>query len=350
MMVRNRSLLFAGIILVTGGFFFSGWVAWSIFKPAPQNTPFTYVMVEEGNAGAFPDLGIGGEEGKENSDLVLRKYELRIEKIDKPIVVFHTASRGGEPPVLLDWKNNLAEPVLTLTSTISETNILAEAIVKHASTDATFLGWWDTSRRIQLLAGVNVLFNENLVLPVLVPSMWMSRRLSVQDQEREFWKAPPVGRSAKQFDVFVDALLSDEVAGTAKLRQLTGEGEAYIVLHISDIYKIGAIAPERFSVGYKDFTKTGGVHGLAKRIKGWIKKQGHKAYAILPIGDRVQRVFFLTDETSMETLIARMLPFDTSNPFKLAGLKVIYQHGGYWVYQMPLAAVAAEGEVRQPDL
>ena len=127
----------------------------------------------------------------------------------------------------------------------------------------------------------------------------------------------------------------DEVVGVAKLRQLTEDREAYIVVHITDAYKIGAISPDRFSVGFKDFGKSGNLHGTVKRIKGWIKEQGHKAYTVHELEGGMSRVFFLSDKLSTETLLARMLPFDTSNPFKLSGLRPVYQHGGYWVFKLP---------------
>ena len=75
------------------------------------------------------------------------------------------------------------------------------------------------------------------------------------------------GRFGWRLAEFVDILLSDEVIGTARLRQLAGDRDAYLILHVSDIYKIGAMAPERLSVGYQDFGKVGDLHAMASGSK-----------------------------------------------------------------------------------
>jgi hydroxylamine oxidation protein HaoB len=330
----KRALPLFGIVLIAGGLFVLGSLAASYWEPSPP--PFTYELLAEGKAEKFPELGL-----TEQADLAVKKYELRVSGVDKPIAGFHVASKDGTPPVLLEWKNYLNEPVLTLTGTMKETKGLAKAIGKYAPGNARILGWWDTSRRLKLLSGSNVVFDENLARPVFVPSMWTGRSDVIVERDRKFWSAPSGNQSVKQFDKLVDALLSDEVVGMAKLRQLVGEGEVYVVLHQSDVFKIGALAPKRISVGYKDFPVSGKMHGQIKRIKEWIKQEGHKAHAVMSISDQLRRVFFLTDVTSTETLIARMLPFDTSNPFRIEGLSVVYQIGGYWVYKLQATKVSA---------
>ncbi len=330
----KRALPLFGIVLMAGGLLILGAVFSSFWTPSPP--PFTYELVAEGKAKSFPTLGL-----KERSDLAVKKYEVRVPGIDKPIASFHAVEKGdGVSPVLLEWQNHLAEPVLTLTSTMKETKAVAEAIKKHAPTDAKILGWWDTSQRLSLLSDSTFIFGENLNRPVFIPAMWVNRRRFIEDHERKFWKTSSKSDTAQRFEGFIDALLSDETVGVAKLRQLVGEGQAYIVLHLSDIYKIGALAPEQISVGYKDFSVSGKMHGQIKRIKGWIKEEGHKAHAVMSISDQMRRVFFLADETSRETLIARMLPFNTSNPFRLEGVSVVYQHGGYWVYKLEAKKLA----------
>ena len=43
------------------------------------------------------------------------------------------------------------------------------------------------------------------------------------------------------------------------LRELTGGREAYVVVHISDLYKLGMMRPDRIGVAYKDFPVKGVV-------------------------------------------------------------------------------------------
>ncbi len=324
----RRALPIVGVTLIAGGLFLLGVLFWPDASPSPP--PYNYVKVAEGKTAKFPGLGL-----KEHPDLEIAKYEVRVPEINKPIADLHVASMEGAAPVLLDWRNHTSEPVVTTDSMASESDTLAKAIAKHASSDAVILGWWDTSRRVQLLTGKKVLFDENLARPVLVPSMWTGHRRSIEAQERSFWKVATVSRTQTDFDAFVDALLSDEVIGTAKLRQLGGAREVVLVLHMSDAFRIGAANPERLTVGFKDFGNAGQLHGIVRQIKKWAKDNGHKAYTVRPMGKNGRRVFFLSDTKSTETLIARLLPFTTSNPFAMDTLKLVYQHGGYWVYKLP---------------
>ncbi len=326
----SRALPFVGVALIAGGLLLLGALGWSIWSPSPA--PYGYRMVAEGKAETFPELGL---EGRPN--LAIRKYEVRVPEVDKPIADLHVARPDDADPVLLTWRNLTAEPLVTISSKASETRTLAKAIAKHAPSDALILGWWDTSRRLQLLARSEVLFDENLSRPVLVPSMWNGRRASIEALERDFWRVPAAAETADKFEAFLDALLSDEVVGAAKLRQLAGRRQAYVVLHVSDAFKLGAIEPARLAVGYKDFGNAGQLHGQVRRIKDWVKGQGHEAYAVLPLGDQVRRVFFLSDAVSTETLMARLLPFSSSNPFAVREFALVYQHGGYWVYRLRTA-------------
>ena len=331
----KRTLPIIGVILMAGGFLLLGTLLWSNWNP--PNAPYSYVMVSEGKTAKFPELGL-----KDHPDLNIQKYEIRVPEIDKPIVDFHVALKDGAKPVLLDWHNHTTDPVVTTDSKASESETLAKAIAKYASPDALILGWWDTSRRVRLLSGKKVLFDEYLAKPVLVPEMWNSRKHSIEALERSFWKVSDAGKTAASFDAFIDAMLSDEVIGTAMLRQLGGGREVIVVVHLSDAFKIGALEPDRLSIGYKDFGSSTQLHGIVRHIKKWVKENGHKAYTVLPIGDKGRRVYFLSDTRSTETLIARMLPFTTSNPVAMDGLRIVYQHGGYWVYKLPASNVKAQ--------
>ncbi len=331
----KRALPLFGLSLMAGGLVIVAVLAWHSWQPQPP--PYSYQLVGSGKAAEFPELGLA-----DLKDLAVRKFEVRIDGVDEPLAELHVAEDEPGRPVLLQWNNRLNEPVITLTSPMAETVALTEAIKKHAPKDATILAWWDLSLRLKLLTGGRMFFTDNLAKPLLVPSIWAGRELAIADLERAFWKTPAADAPSPQLDKFVDALLSDEVVGTAKLRQLVGERETYLVLHISDVYKIGAMAPDRFAVGFQDFAKTGQLHAMAKRIKTWVEEEGHKAYTVTATNDQVRRVFFLADDVSKETLLARMLPFDTSNPFKITGPRVVFQHGGYWVYKLPEARTATK--------
>jgi hydroxylamine oxidation protein HaoB len=328
----KRTLPIIGALLVAGGLFFLGAVGWAFLHPAPP--PYSYKLVAEGGPKEFAELGLG-----DSPDLAIRKYEVRTEALKEPFAVLHLGQRPSGGPVLLEWRNNTLEPVITLAPSLAETRTLAEKISQHLPAGAPVLAWWDTSRQLRFLAGTEVLFGENLVRPVLIPAAWRGREDAIETTEREFWQAPSSPQTQAEFDRYVEALLLDETAGVARLKELAGGRETHIVVHLLDAYKLGALRPDRFGIGYKDFPGGGQLHGLAKQVKVWLNERKYESYAVAPAsGNEPARVFFLTDNAHANTLLARMLPFNTSNPFAMEGLQIVYQTGGYWVYRLSAGA------------
>ncbi len=324
----KRTLPIIGSLLVAGGLFLLGLVGWAFLYPAAP--PYSYELVAEGGPEQFADLGL-----EASPDLAIRRYEVRTEGFEEPVAVLHLGQRPSGDPVLLEWQNNTAEPVLTLGPSFAETKTLADKISEHVPNGSLVLGWWDTSRRLRLLAGTEVLFDENLARPILIPLAWRGKGDAVEAIEREFWRVPSSPQSQEGFDRYVEALLLDEVAGVAKLNELAGDREAYVVVHLLDAYKLGALRPDRFGIGYKHFPGSGQLHGLVKHVKEWLAEHDYESYAIAPLTrSEATRVFFLTDAALADTLMARMLPFNTSTPFEIEGLRLVYQHGGYWVYRL----------------
>ncbi len=225
--------------------------------------------------------------------------------------------------------------MLSLSGPVEQTVALARAVAEYVPAQSVVLAWWDTSRRLGLLAGCKVLFDENLAQPLLIPTAWQDRRDSIEAFEREFWDVPGSAASQARFARFVEALVSDEATGVGILRELVGGREAYVVVHMTDAYKLGAMRPDRFGIGYKDFPASGQVHGLVKHVKHWVEQNGYESYAVSPRGAQSVRVYFLTDAASSNTLLARMLPFSTSNPMTLEEPGLVYQRGDYWVYKLP---------------
>jgi len=324
----KRALPVLGASLVAGGALLLAWFAWVSLTPATP--PYAYKLVAEGGVDRFPELGL-----KEQPGLSLLKYEVRTQSVDSPLAVVHVGRRGSEPPVLLDWQNQAAEPILRLGAGMSEVAALAEAVAKHAPASSVVLAWWDTSRQLKLLAGANVLFEENLTLPLIVPEQWRAARMAIEALERGFWSVAPVPQAENRFDAYAEALLADSASGLVKLRELAGAREAYVVVHLSDAFRLGALRPERLGIGFKDFPGTGQSHGLINSVKSWLRSHGYESYAVESRGETAVRVYFFTDPASAQTLIARLLPFSTSNPLDLDTPRIVYQHGGYWVYKLP---------------
>jgi hydroxylamine oxidation protein HaoB len=324
----NRLLPSLGLLLVAGGLLLLGWIAYSALHPGPA--PYRYQLVEEGGADKFAKLGNGAW-----PDLKIGKYEIRVEGVDQAVAVTHIARRGGAAPVMLDWENRSDDPVAFVDTRLPELAALAQAIGKHVPKDAVVLAWWDTSRQLRLLSGSETAFAAHLGEPFIAPAPWHGLSGSIRQYEREFWGAPASADEQGKFQRFADALSGDVATGSAILRELAGGREAYVAVHVSDLYKLGLMHPERLGVAYKDFPVKGDMHGPIGFVKQWMRDKKYTAYALHELDDNRVRVHFLADAKSGDTLLAQMLPLTTSRPTELQAVQLVYQHGGYWVYKIP---------------
>ncbi len=328
-MAMNKVFPSTALLLLAGGLSLIGWLAWNQYSPSPA--PYAYTLVEEGSIVDFPDLGLSQQE---YPDLHIRRYELRADGEEQPLVVLHAATRNQSTPVLLDWNADFSEPLIHIATDIGETDALAKAVRKHAPQDSLLIAWWDVSRRLELLTGNEVLFDQNLVQPLMLPAAWRKYQSAIGKLEHSFWDIAETPEGNIWFDRFVDAMLADNSIGTAKLKEMAGEREAYLVVDMRDAYKLGNLYPSRFGIGFKDFARGGDVHGSASTIKNWLYEQGYDSYAIQPISETVLRAYFFTDKKSQNTTLANLLPFTTSNPVGQKELDLVYQHKNYWIYKL----------------
>lgn len=319
-----------GLLLVAGGLSALGWTAYSAVRPGPA--PYHYQRIEQSGADLPDKLGLDVRAG-----IDIGKYEVRVEGMDSPIAVTHVARKGDAAPVMLDWENRGSEPVAFADVDLTELIALTRAIDKHASQDAVVLGWWDTSRQIGLLSGRKTLFTSHLAEPFIAPKPWRDRSGAIRKYEREFWGAPAGADEELRFRRFVEALADDVAAGPTILRELAGRREAYVVVHVSDLYKLGLMRPDRLGIAYRDFPISGDLHGPIGFVKHWMLDHDYIGYALDQVSQRHMRAYFLSDAKSANTLLAQMLPLTTSRPFDLQALELVYQHGGYWVYRIPPA-------------
>ncbi|WP_147094550.1 hydroxylamine oxidation protein HaoB [Nitrosococcus oceani] len=330
----SKALPLIGIMLIAGGLLLLGWLGWALLSPAGgKEAPYQYKKVAEGGVEEFPELGLDAYGG-----ITVRKYKLLAEEIQKePLVELYTGSKDNQAPVLLEWKNNLIEPLLAISSSIEDLTKLARGITEHVPSEAMVLSWWDTSRRLELLTGVNTLFNGNLAEPLLIPTPWVDQRKAIENLERDFWQVTNSGEAETRQKRVAEALLADEAKGVSILRELSDGREAYVVVHWSDAYKLGAMEPKRFGLGYKDFPGGRRVHALIPHVKDWIAENGYESYLVHRSDEDTIRTYFLTGDTDKNALIVKLLPFSTSNPMELEVLKLVAQYGSYWVYSLPPA-------------
>lgn len=317
-----------GVLLVTGGLFLIGWCAYLWFKPAPA--PYSYHLVDEGSVTKFEKLGLQAW-----PNLTIKKYELRVQAVDKPIAIAYQAGKGNGQSVLLNWENLVSEPVGSMGADLSELATISADITKHVPKDALILAWWDTSRQLGLLSERDTLFTSHLRQPLIAPSYWKDRTDIIDEYERQFWGATDSSEEQRKFQQFADALSSEASKGAAMLRQLAGSREAYIVVHPSDLYKLGLMRPDRMDIAFKDFPLTGNVHGLAGQVKAWMKENGYDTYALQSLSDKVIRAYFLNESKNGKILLTQMLPLMNSTPIDFKALQVVHKYGGFWVYKIP---------------
>ncbi len=320
--------------LAVTGILTSVWFGYNELRPQP--IPYSRVLVEEGGPAKFPDLGLEEETG-----LVIRKYEIRIDGINKALAEFHVTQKGDSSLVPLSWENKLAEPVFISNIEPEAPKEIAEVIGKYLPDNATVLGWWDISRLLKFYQDIPVEFDDTAAGPIFVPGVWSDQVEKIQQNELGFWGEGENSVSQeKKFTEFTKALLLDERSGADALQKIVGDKRAYVVVNLLDSYKIGAIYPEKFGVGFKDFPRTKQSHGQIKGVKSWVEDNGYTAYSVFPLDKTVIRVFFLTDEASENTTLAKLLPFNTTKPGQVPGTRLVYQLRGYWIYELTGTEIA----------
>jgi len=345
--LRTKLLPSLGILLVTGGLLLLAWFAYLWFNPAPA--PYRYTLVEEGDSTGLSQLGLSAWPG-----LTVARYEVHAEGVDAPVALATTARRGTASPVLISWENRTSELLLSLDSKLSELTALASAINKHAPGDARILAWWDISRQISLLAERDTLFNARLGEPLIIPSPWQARSESIRRYEDQFWGSAASADQQRKFQRFADALVAAPEQGAAILRELAGiqdtadSPQAFVVIHVTDLYKLGLMRPDHLDMAYKSFPMEGNMHGMIGYLKKWMQDNNFATYTLQSLSDSMVRGYFLRDADSSNTLIAQMLPFTTTQPLDFKALHLIYQQGGYWVYQIPPYPGAAPAEAPVP--
>ena len=65
----------------------------------------------------------------------------------------------------------------------------------------------------------------------------------------------------------------------------------------------------------------------------WLLCCAAMVFAMVVIGGAT-RLHYFTRKCDSETLIAKLLPFTTSNPMQLDRLELVHQHKGWWVYRL----------------
>ncbi len=303
-------------------------VAWALLLPAKKSQlPFS-VTETDAVERLLKDEKLTLPAGTET-----RSFAVRVEGVASPIAEFVSLGKDGKPLSVLSWVNTTAEPVLSPDVTSSEILKVAEAITKHTNADDVLIGFPGFVGSIARLTQRKSLISSGAPLSVIAPAIWHDERSVIVGQQKKFWASHTKNDEAT-LNKMVDALLSDELTGTASLAALAKGKRGFLILNIADVMRLGALARERFHVGYRDFPGASRAHGLIKAVKGWLTKNGHSSYAVEQRDGDFSRVYFLGKNELKSSLIARALPFSTTNPMQLDVLRLVFQTGGTWVFRI----------------
>ncbi len=313
-------------LLVSMGLGAIAFAALPVTKPPPE-IPYTTKVT------AVPIAEMKGTESPPEDVGKIDKLVLTVPGSHQPVAEALIAREADGRAVALNWQNNVTEPILAADLTTAEVEKVTKAIHDHVPADATVLSWWDHSRKIRLVSQRNAPLDDPLARGLLVPAAWSAERPMIESQERAYWGGAVPEQDGDAFSKFIDALLLDEEAGTAALAALAPGKTTYVLVHLSDIWKAAMERPESLSIASKDFPGSAS-HGVMKTVNQWLRDQKlESSYAVEPMGNAV-RVHYLSRPADADRLIAKMLPFTSSNPMQLTHLKLVFQHRGFWIYKL----------------
>ncbi|WP_457797000.1 hydroxylamine oxidation protein HaoB [Methylocystis sp. S23] len=309
-----------GAALIAAGFALLGWAAYSALTPVSHYT-LTIAAARPDDAKEIAGLGLPPD--------VLRRIEIKSPEERRPVATGLVAKDGARLAPLV-WRNEVTESILFSDVSAADMTKVLTAIRDHVAEDAVILAWWDLSRAIRVAAKRDAPLDDSHAAGLLIPAAWTE----AAEAERARWGAGAQAPSHESFGQFIDALVSDEKQGAEALARLAAGKPAYVAVHISDVWKAAAARPERLSIGYKDFPSSGVSHGVIKSATQWMREQKIEGgFAAEPIGGAM-RLHYFTRKRDGDALIAKLLPFSTSNPAELEKFELVYQLKGWWVYRL----------------
>ena len=312
--------------LIVAGSAILGWAAWSSLRP--PSLPYEQATAPA-PAASLTDFSAAG------LDIArLERIEIRAPEAGSPIATGIVTRDADQRATPLGWRNAVTEPVFFADIDPADTAKVLAAIREHAPAEAVVFAWWDMSRRIRALAGRRAPLDDPLARGLLTPGAWTVNVAAINENQRAYWGAGVPSGEGETFAKFIDALLMDESRGVAALAEITGGKEVFVAVHLSDLWKAAAARPDLLSIAYRDFPGGGDTHGVMKAAREWLQENGIEGgFAVEPMGGAI-RLHYLPHKTDSARLLARLLPFSTSNPLKLERLELVYQHKGYWIYKL----------------
>ena len=308
------------VVLIIVGATLLGWSVWSVFNQSVQ-----YKI----NISSSSEEIIKITEKLKLPDTSLQAIKIYSSASSNKLangVVFK--NDGQITPIY--WHNEVTEPILFQDISADDLSIVLEAIRVHVPDKALILSWWDLSRAIRLISKKSAPLDDQLARGLFIPDSLSNNFIG----EANRWGANTPKNLSDMFTQFIDALTSKESEAFTILNKITQGQPAYIVVHISDVWKIANMQSDKMSVGFKDFPSATLSHGVIKSAMEWMRlNKIEGGYASEPIGGAI-RVHYFINKSDSERLIAQLLPFSTSMLGNLKYFKLVYQLKGYWIYEI----------------
>ena len=206
----------------------------------------------------------------------------------------------------------------------------AEAIQKHTGQDALFLAWWDDAQRVRFLTG------RKPWLDLPVASAFPDK------QQQTFWRQAGGGfaEDASRLKQLARWLAMDADAALADMDRVLPKGQpVYWLLCLDDLARLSeieALSGVKLPFEARVFPQADNIHAQIAEVKRWAGETGLDAYLVQQLPGGGARVWRITTEAGVKTLLARLLPFTTSLAQPLERQSLVYQSGwgGYLsVYQ-----------------
>lgn len=255
---------------------------------------------------------------------------------ERPLVRAEAARLADGSLRLLAWRSLAPLPVLRRDIRAEEELALVEALEKYLPEGAPVLSLPGASHRLAALAGAPFPLAEEPE-PLAMPDPRAGRAADALAVETGQWGTAVTGAdgaAAGRTGDLVDALLAEDRIGAARLKVLAGQGEAYLLLHLEDAFQLGLLRPDRMAMTRVVLASSSFSHDLAKEVRRWSQANGQAAWAVDRAPDGRLRGNYLAEAAETATLIAQLLPFNTSRLDSVPGLRLVWQHEGYWLYRI----------------
>jgi len=320
-------LFFLGVALI-------GAAGLATLRPAPE----PYVLIRApAEAAALKDFAAFQPKLSE-----MESVELRAAEGEKPVASGLIAKGADGRLAPFAWRSRVTEPALLADINPDDESKVLLALKEHAPKEAIVLAWWDFSRRIRALTGGAAPLDDPQASGALVPDAWSAARAEIEARQRALWGAGVATTEGERFRKFIDALVSeDEETGARRMAGIAGWAPVFLALRLSDVWRAAAARPEAISLNDRDFAGAGDLHGATKAVRDWIAQEKIEGgYAVEPFGG-AYRIHYFADKKGERTLLARLLPFSTSNPMALKRFRLVYQYRDYWLYELIAPSAAS---------